>query len=47
MTERLSAEWEEQPFTSIRRRRETVKHRIIVETFESVGVDIRHEVKTE
>jgi hypothetical protein len=46
-TNRLIAEWSEQPFTSIKRRRVTVEHRILADTFPGVGCDIRHEVRCE
>ncbi|WP_255149004.1 hypothetical protein [Halorarius halobius] len=45
MTERLVAEWSERPFTSVKRRRATVEHRVLVEHHGGVGVDVRHEVR--
>lgn len=42
---RKVAEWSERPFTDHGSRRTTVHHRIIVDVFPGVGVDIRHEIK--
>jgi len=44
--ERVVASWSEQPFTAVKRRRMTVEHRIVVEVHDSVGVDVRHEVRS-
>ena len=43
--ERVVADWKEQPFTSVKKRRETVHHRIRVIAHDGVGVDVQHEVR--
>lgn len=45
MSSRLIAEWQEAPFTDIKRRSVTVDHRVIAETYPGIGADIRHEVR--
>lgn len=45
MTEHLVAEWTDHPFTSHDKRRATVEHRVLVEAYDGVGVDVRHEVR--
>lgn len=41
----LVASWTERPFTSHRRRSVTVEHRILLDAYPGVGVDLRHEVR--
>ncbi|WP_265112236.1 hypothetical protein [Halosolutus halophilus] len=46
-TRHVMAEWSTKPFTGFRHRHETVEHRLVVEYTHGVGVDIRHEVRSE
>ena len=43
----VMAEWQTKPFVSHRHRHEVVDHRLVVEYTHEVGVDIRHEVRSE
>ncbi|MFB6189357.1 MAG: hypothetical protein ABEI57_05690 [Halapricum sp.] len=46
-TRHVMAEWSTKPFADIRHRHETVEHRLVVEYTHGVGVDIRHEVRSD
>lgn len=41
------AEWSTRPFVGVRHRHETVKQRLVIEYTHGVGVDIRHEARSE
>ncbi|WP_135807275.1 hypothetical protein [Halorussus marinus] len=41
------SEWSTKPFIGIRHRHETVEHRLVIEYFHGVGVDIHHEVRSQ
>lgn len=45
MKERTVAEWSEHPYTSYERRSWEIQHRVVVETYDGDGVDVRHEVR--
>jgi len=45
--ERVVGSWSERPFTSYDKRSYVIEHRIVVETHGSVGVDVRHEVRSD
>lgn len=44
---RLVAEWTDQPYTAVTKRYRKVQHRILFESHGRVGVDIRHEVRSD
>jgi len=46
-THHVLAEWTSQPFIGVGHRRETVEHRVAIEYTHEVGVDVRHEVRSE
>lgn len=46
-TTRLICEWEERPYTSYKRRRAVVQHRIVLEVYRDGNTDVRHEVRSD
>lgn len=44
---RLVAEWTDRPYTDINKRYKKVQHRIVFDAHGRVGVDIRHEVRSD
>jgi len=45
--ERVIAEWSEYPYTAYKKRSWEIQHRVVAESFEATGVDIRHEVRSD
>lgn len=45
--ERQIANWKASPYTGVRKRHRTVEHRIVAVNEPGVGVDIRHETRSE
>lgn len=43
--EAIVAEWSESPFTGVKRRGDRVDHRVAIETYDGVGVDVRHDAR--
>lgn len=39
--------WETKPFVGVGHRHETVEHRLVIEYTHGVGVDVRHEARSE
>ena len=46
-TRYILSEWATKPFVGHRHRYEVVEHRLVIEYTDGVGVDIRHEVRSE
>jgi len=43
---RVVARWSEYPYTSYKRRRQEIEHRVVIEHYGGVGADVRHEVRS-
>lgn len=39
--------WSDKPFVGVRHRHETVEHQLVVAYTHEIGVDVRHEVRSE